>query len=109
MRLFPFPLRGVRQKLVVSFSALIATIATFVFVFFPARLEHQAMGALVAKAEAIRDMTAYSVRAGMVFNDVVAINEVLAGAARGEGVRLLVVRDVAGATVATYGSTPVNS
>ena len=106
MRLVPFPLRGVRQKLVVSFSALIATIATFVFVFFPARLEHQAMRALIAKAEAIRDMTAYSVSAGMVFNDVVAINEVLTGAARGEGVRLLVVRDAAGVAVATYGAAP---
>ena len=105
-RALPLPLRGIREKLIVSFSVLIATIATFVFVFFPARLEHQAMRALTAKAEAIRDMVAYSASAGMVFGDVVAVNEVLTGAARGEGVRVLVVRDTTGAVMASFGMVP---
>ncbi len=105
-RALSLPLRGIREKLVVSFSVLIATIATFVFVFFPARLEDQAMRALRVKAEAIRDMAAYSVSAGMVFGDLVAVNEVLAGAARGEGVRVLVVRDTAGAVIASFGTAP---
>lgn len=96
-------LYGIRTKLLVSFSVLVASIALFVFAFFPARLERQAMRLTVAKAEAVRDMAAYTLSAGLVFNDTAAIDEVLAGVAQAHGVMLLVVRDQSGYRIASFG------
>ena len=100
----PRLVRGIRGKLVVAFSTLVACIAGFVLVFFPWRLERQAMRATVSKAAAIRDMTAYSLGAGLYFGDTTAVREVLAGAARAEGVSFLIVRDSAGRVVASRAS-----
>jgi signal transduction histidine kinase/ActR/RegA family two-component response regulator len=82
-------LRGIREKLLVGCSLLIAGIATFVYVLLPARLERQAMSGVVGRAEAIRDMTAFSLRAALFFEDTVAVVEVLAGAARERDVAML--------------------
>ena len=50
--------RGIRDKLILSFGTLVLSLAVFVFVFFPSRLERQATQTVIAKADAIRDMTA---------------------------------------------------
>jgi len=91
---------GIRDKLLLSFALLVASIATFVFLYFPARLEQQAMHALNEKAEAVRDITAFSLRAGLYFGDSLAIDEVLTGASRNHDLLLLIVRDHAGRVVA---------
>jgi len=96
--------RGIRQKLLASLSLLVLCIAIFVFVFFRLRLEKQAMTATVDNAVAARDMTAYSVSAGLFFADASAVKEVLAGAARGRDVRYLAVRDSAGRLFAANGT-----
>jgi PAS domain S-box-containing protein len=96
--------RGIRDKLVVSFSALILIIAVFVFVFFPGRLERQAMRTVITKAATIRDLTAYSLSAGLVFGDTASIDEVLTGAMRDKDVRLLLVQDATGRVVARRGA-----
>lgn len=95
--------RGIQQKLLASLSLLVLSIALFVFVFFRVRLKDQAMRATVDNAVAARDMTAYSLSAGLYFGDSSAVNEVLAGAARGGNVRYLVVRDQSGKLLATSG------
>lgn len=95
---------GIRDKLVLSFSALILGIAVFVFVFFPARLERQAMRTVITEAATIRDLTAYSLSAGLFFNDAASIDEVLAGVARHKDVRWLTVHDAAGRVVVTRGT-----
>ena len=97
-RVFP----GIRERLLFSFSLMLASIAMFVVVFFPHRLERQAMRATVAKAEAIRDMAAYSATAGLLFSDSVAMHEVLVGIARNPDVKALVLRDASGRIVAAY-------
>jgi signal transduction histidine kinase/ActR/RegA family two-component response regulator len=93
-------LRGIREKLLVGCSLLIAVIAVFVYVFLPARLERQAMSAVIGRAEAIRDMTAYSLSAALFFDDTVAVAEVLSGAARERDVALLRVVGARGNFVA---------
>jgi two-component system cell cycle sensor histidine kinase/response regulator CckA len=100
-RLLP---RGIRQKLLASLSLLVLSIAIFVFVFFRVRLEEQAMGATVDNAVAARDMTAYSLSAGLFFADTSGVEEVLAGAARGRDIRYLAVRDKSGRLLATNGT-----
>ncbi|MEO8335863.1 MAG: ATP-binding protein [bacterium] len=82
-------LRGIREKLLVGCSLLIAAIATFVYVAGPRRMQTQAMLGLVGRAEAIRDMTAYSLSAALFFDDSAAVAEVLTGAASGRDVALL--------------------
>lgn len=91
----PLILRSLRGKLLFSFTLLVACVAAFMFLFFPARLERQAMQAVVAKAEAISDVTAYSLSAAVYFGDSTAISDVLSGAARAEGIEVLIVRDTA--------------
>jgi signal transduction histidine kinase/ActR/RegA family two-component response regulator len=85
-------LRGIREKLLVGCSALIALIATFVYVAGPRRIQTQAMLGVVGRAEAIRDMTAYSLSAALFFDDSAAVTEVLAGAAHGRDVAILRVK-----------------
>lgn len=99
-------IKGIRDKLIVGFSALVGVIAIFVFIFFPARFEHQALRATVAKTEAIREMTAYSLAAGLLFNDRAAVSEVLNGAAV-EDVSFLIVWDESGRLVTARGSATV--
>jgi signal transduction histidine kinase/ActR/RegA family two-component response regulator len=94
-------LRGIREKLLTGCSLLIAAIAVFVYVFLPARLERQAMSGVVGRAEAIRDMTAYSLRAALFFDDTAAVGEVLSGAARGRDVAVLRVLNARGDLVAS--------
>src|SRR5687768_5865325 len=96
--------RGIRQKLLASLSLLVLSIAIFVFVFFRVRLEQQAMSATVDGAVAARDMTAYSLSAGLFFADTSAVKEVLAGAARDRDVRYLAVRDRSGKLFVTSGT-----
>jgi two-component system cell cycle sensor histidine kinase/response regulator CckA len=91
---------GIRDKLLLSFALLVACISTFVFLYFPARLEQQAMGAMYEKAEAVRDMTAYSLRAGLFFGDSLAVDEVLTGASGNHDLLMLVVRDASSRVVA---------
>ena len=88
-------LGGIRRKLVMAFSFLLTGGALGVVLYLPARLQREAMSAMVSKAEAIRDMSAYSAAAGLIFNDTAAVHEVLAGAAAGDSVvRVLMTRKV---------------
>jgi two-component system cell cycle sensor histidine kinase/response regulator CckA len=102
-------IKGIREKLLLSFSLLVASIAVFVFAFFPTRLERQAMHALVDRAEGVRDMTAYSLSAGLFFGDTAAVKEVLAGAARGHDIQFLAVRDATGRPLASRGEGPTEA
>lgn len=95
-----FRLPGIREKLLVAFSLLVTCMSVFIFVFFPARLEQQALAAVQTKAEAIADMTAYSLSAGVYFSDTKAVQEVLEGASRAPDIFALQVRDSLGHTVA---------
>ena len=99
-------LRGIRDKLVVAFSVLIASIAVFFIAFFPARIEQQAMRATVAKAEAISTMTAYSLEAALHFGDTVAVGDVITEVARRQHLGFIVVLDAWGSRVGVRGHGP---
>lgn len=93
---------SIRAKLLVSFSLLITSIAVFVCVFFPARLEKQSMQSVAEKANSIGQLTAYSVSASLYFGDTTSLHEVLSGASRGSEVVTLLVRDNAGSIIARH-------
>jgi PAS domain S-box-containing protein len=105
----PFGIRfktGIRDKLLLSFSMLVACTAAFIYLYFPARLEQQAMRAVTDKAKVVRDMTAFSLSPGLYFNDSTAIAEVLAGASSNQDLIMLVVRDHVGQIVARRNNRP---
>ena len=50
-----------QTRLAMLVSLLASGIAAFIFLYFPARLEHQALDAVGAKARSIGAMTAFSI------------------------------------------------
>jgi PAS domain S-box-containing protein len=90
-----FP-RGIRDKLLLSFSSLVAVIALFVILFFPARLERQAMRGIASKAEAIRDIAAHSLAAALVFDDTTAALDAATSTAADREVSSFTVLDADG-------------
>jgi signal transduction histidine kinase/ActR/RegA family two-component response regulator len=99
-------LRGIREKLLVRCSLLIALIATFVFVAGPRRIEKQAMIGVVGRAEAIRDMAVYSLGTALSFGDTAAVAEVVSGASRGRDVAMIRVIGADGKRYALRPSSP---
>ncbi len=96
-------LRGIHDKLVASFSILVMSIAVFFVTFFPARFEKQAMRAAVARAEAVSDMTAYSLEAALLFRDTASVRAVITEVARRQRLKFALVRDETGGRVAASG------
>ena len=58
-----------QTRLAMMVSLLAGGIAAFIFLYFPARLEQQALEAVGAKARSIGAMTAFSISPGLVFGD----------------------------------------
>ena len=92
---------GLRTQLVSVFALLLGVISVFIFVFFPARLEKQAVRALGDKAASVATMTAFSVSSALVFGDRAGIDEALEGALQNDDVLYVVVADSAGNPVRT--------
>ena len=90
-----------QTKLVSVFALLLGMISAFIFVFFPARLEHQAIRALGDKATSVASMTAFSVSSALVFGDRAGIDEALEGAFENPDVVYVVVADSLGRGVRT--------
>ncbi len=67
----------IRNKLVALVSLLIACISTFIYLYFPGRMAHQAEEALTAKAQTLANMLAVSVTAALVFEDSTELAETL--------------------------------
>ena len=83
--------RSIPAKLAILFTIIIGAIATFFFWLVPTQLGIQARDALVGKAQSIGEMAAFSVRAGVVFEDHEAMKDALAGAAKNPDVLYVAV------------------
>ena len=95
--------RGLRlgTKLAALISLLIGGIALFVYLFFPARLERQAMRSVAGKAEAIGRMTAFGVAPALLFGDRAGVHEALAGAVHTTDLVYVIVIDGEGRKIAS--------
>jgi len=96
-------LRGIRDKLVASFSLLVTTGAIFFATFFPARFEEQAMRTMVARADAIAGMTSYSLESSLAFNDTASVREIITDVAQRQRLQFAMVQDASGGSVAARG------
>jgi two-component system sensor histidine kinase/response regulator len=95
-----------QTRLALMVSLLAGGIAAFIFLYFPGRLEQQALEAAGAKARSIGAMTAFSISPGLVFGDVLAIHEGLQGALRNPDLAYLMVVDQAGSVLDVVNQTP---
>ena len=97
-----------QTRLAIMVSVLAGSIAAFIFVYFPARLEQQAIDAVGAKAHSIGAMTAFSISPALVFGDSEAVQEGFQGALRNRDLAYLVAVDRAGRIVGAVNQTPLS-
>ena len=69
---------AIRVQLTVLTGLLIAGIAGFMFVFFPARIEQQALAATRDRTESMAHVAAFSAAPALYFADTAAVTEALA-------------------------------
>ncbi|MFL5494853.1 MAG: response regulator [Gemmatimonadales bacterium] len=93
----------VRTRLMGLVSVLLAGIAAFVYWFFPAQLEQQALHTLGDRARTISAITAFSVSPALLFHDRIGITEAVRGARRSSDLRYLLVLDDRGVVVDLVG------
>jgi two-component system sensor histidine kinase/response regulator len=89
----------VRTRLMGLVSVLLVGIAAFVYWFFPAQLERQALHTLAGKAHTVGAMTAFSVSPALLFGDRTGVTDALKGALQNPDLRYVLVLDDHGATV----------
>ena len=92
----------IRSRLVLVTGLLIGAIATFIFYYFPSRLEDQALASSTTKARTIAEMTAYNVAPGLFLGDSLTVEEGSAIARQNEDVAFLVVRHANGTLVSAF-------
>ncbi|MEO8140998.1 MAG: ATP-binding protein, partial [Gemmatimonadota bacterium] len=91
----------IRARLMLYTGVLVTAIAAFMFLYFPAQLERQALGSLKDKARAIAKMAAFSIAPAVVFGDTLGIVEGLAAIEANPDIRYLVVTDSEGRSMLT--------
>lgn len=85
---------SIRTKIAVVFSILIALIALFIYLYFPARLEQQVMREMADKARVVGLITAYSMAPSLYFEDPVSGSDVLKGVMINREIEYVVVFDL---------------
>jgi signal transduction histidine kinase/CheY-like chemotaxis protein len=86
----------IRTRLMLLVSLLLVAIASFIYSFFPAQIERQALRMLESKARAIGSISAFSVGPGLLFDDPKAMGDALAGAERNPDLLFILVMDARG-------------
>lgn len=86
-----FDTLGIKAKFAILVSLLIAVIASFVYLYFPARFERQAISALGEKARSISEMTAYALAPALVFDDRMGIREIAESLQRTRSVEYIII------------------
>ena len=92
----------IRTKFIAIISCLLGAVSLFIFIYFPSRLESQAVSAIVAKAVSISEMTAFSISPALFFEDTDGLEEALEGTKQNEDLAYLVVLNHSGSVVATF-------
>ena len=102
-RLFSFWYRWtIRTKFFGIITCLLGAVSLFIFIYFPSRLETQAVTAIVAKAVSIGEMTAFSVSPALFFEDSDVLEESLEGAKQNEDLLYLMVLNESGSVAAAF-------
>jgi two-component system, cell cycle sensor histidine kinase and response regulator CckA len=82
---------SIRTRIVVVMSAVVAAIALFLVTYYPAKLAQREKEFLVAKAQSIAAMTAYTVGPAVVFEDKAMAQEAIRSARQNRDVSYIVI------------------
>ena len=95
---------SIKWKLVLTISLLVLAIAAFLVAYFPQQQGRIAVRGLEDKAVRLAEMMAYSVRAGMEFGDLAAVQNVFIGVQDDPDLRCAKAGDVREALFVLRGS-----
>ncbi len=104
----PNPFRSVRSKLVAFMTVLMALVAMSIFVFFPSRLEDQAIESVTKKASTVAEMTAFALGAGDHLQSPGNVKVILDASAQVEDLVYAMVSDPDGAVVSEINRNPMD-
>ncbi len=84
---------GIRAKLTLTTSVLVASVALFIYIYFPAAFERRAMAATVEKAPTVAELTAFAAIPSLRFGDRTEVRAVFAAAAANDDLAYIVLVD----------------
>ncbi|GMR21953.1 MAG: hypothetical protein BMS9Abin37_0276 [Acidobacteriota bacterium] len=93
---------SIRSRFVLPIAAMMLVFAVFITFFFPARQRAASEEALENKARSITQMVAYSVAAGLEFEDRESVRQVFTWAQADEDLVYIVIRDAEGKEFVSY-------
>jgi PAS domain S-box-containing protein len=95
---------SIRTKLAVVTSLIIALISVFIYWFFPARLEQQALAALGEKAATIATMMAYNIGPAIQADDRPVVCDIVLSAKQNRDLDYAMVLNEKGEAIASFDS-----
>jgi diguanylate cyclase (GGDEF)-like protein/PAS domain S-box-containing protein len=98
---------GTKLALVMTLSRALVSLG--IYIYFPARLQRQAIEALTQRASAIADVTAFGVAPGLQARDRVAVSGAVTALRRNPNLVFFVVQDTAGQTFASFNELVASS
>jgi signal transduction histidine kinase/DNA-binding response OmpR family regulator/HPt (histidine-containing phosphotransfer) domain-containing protein len=100
---------SIRLELTVLTGGLIAAIAVFMYVYFPARLERQAMADIRDKAQSVSTLASFSLAPAMYFGDTAGMEDAVSGLRQNADFQYVVVVNTEGRRVHTMFASPADS
>ncbi len=86
----------IRLKLIIIFTLLVALISAFIYMYFPRKLERQAIALLADKAQSITRLAAFNVSPALVFEDKHDLGQILESFKQDKEIVYIVVHDSRG-------------
>ena len=93
---------AVGTKLALVMTLILAIVSFWIYIYFPEKLQRQAVDALAQRATAIADVTAFSVAPALQHHDRVATASALTALRRNHDLIFFVVRDADGSVFASF-------
>lgn len=91
-----------RAKLALAMGALILILSGMIYVYFPKKLEREALALVGHKADTLAQLTAFTIHPSVYFENRAALDEALSGARQDKDVAYVVVVDPSGRRLAEY-------
>src|SRR6266852_41479 len=92
----------VGTKLALVMTCILALVSLGIYLYFPARMQRQAIEALTQRASAIADVTAFGVAPGLANRNPVAVAAAVIALRRNPDLVFFVVKDQPGKTFASF-------
>ena len=92
----------IRTKIAAIISILIALISLFMFVYFPTRLEKQAIKAISDKAKSIAEIAAFNVAPALFFEDVSNVDASVKSVKQNKDLTYIIIKNNSGEIFSSF-------